>query len=141
MGIAVLNAEGELVDAITFYSKERLWGSRVSDISEQFAIWLEDKGYAYLVTNFVTEIVQNVPLRAISACLLVHLPNAEFGGKNCIVPSQWKSWAKKRGALGKEIKGVKALNEVFGKDAGDGIDDNAADAILIGMVWYEKQAS
>lgn len=136
MGVALLQMDGTVDAAFTLLSDKPTWGQRLDEITRQlpFFIGKHDRDRC---TDFVTEIVQNGPLANISALLIPHFLNARFTPEHRLVPSEWKAFARRNGATTVPQKGVPTLREM-GVKYPAGIDDNAADAILLGLTFIEQ---
>ena len=96
--------------------------------------------YEAHVAVLITENPPHTLLKAvIGAVLMTEGVDSMFSDAHTVGVSEWKAWAKKRGAEGPFglIKGVAALT-ASGFPCPPGIGDDEADAILVYLTYRDK---
>ena len=143
-GIAILEFHsGDVVEAFTVKSatkKDTNWGVRANNIiagfREMCQQYYEDIGTICYEKNHTTSVI----VKAIPILFAAEIPEAFMSDKTGVVPSTWKKLVRDKHPIPmSSCKGCVALDLIAPGIVDEfNIDDDAADAVLIGMAWIKS---
>ena len=143
-GIAIFDLQSEeLIECFTLRSNPKdTWGQRCVDLIDQFKeVAREHLHHIQIITyeknKRTSVLVSGLPMVFAMAC-----PGAVMNDATGIVPSEWKSYVRRRvDTTYIPVKGIEALEaihpdwiEAYGVDSED-----SADACLVGLAFLEKR--
>lgn len=139
-----MDGEGKILGVGTASGGSGHWAQRFQNIVKELDEFLKLNG-----VQTVHEIVTELPppsshpgLKAVIGAILTlpQLAQVDLKKQNMISPSSWKAFARRKGCTDKDPKGIPALSAIL-ETPPDCPTDDAADAVLIALTWFESQAS
>lgn len=119
------------------------WPERVYKMQMEAYEFLEP--YSGNIKIVVSELIPKMAdpsVQCVTGAIASCLPfDAKFSRGTFVAVSSWKAWARSQGAVpdvggkNKDVKGIKAVHDIFGKEFHHFDSDDAADSFLIGLTW------
>jgi len=143
-GLALFTLQDNaFIDAKTLTAQKGEWPERLFSMQMQAAEFLE--AYEGNIKVIVTELIPSVADPTVHSCigaLASCLPfKAKINRNTFLSPSTWKAFARRQGAIPQpgakrqDVKGIKAIHDMLGKDFHNFDSDDAADATIMGICW------
>lgn len=140
---ACLIYKGEFLGTVPLQANAKSkYTTRLHELSLQLSKFLTQHLKKEKVTILVVEQVSGFGNAALSYSVgaLAALPNIDAALETIAIRT-WKAYAKRHGATGTIIKGIKTLKQINPEMAKLCKSDDEADAILMAMAYFDKKGT
>lgn len=131
------------IDSKTLLAEKGEWPERLFSMQMQAAEFLENysgniKVIVFEMVPRTADITVQMCAGAIASCLPF---SAKFSRTTAVPVASWKAFARKQGAVPmdgvkkQDVKGIKAVEDIFGKEFHNFDSSDAADSFLIGLYY------